>query len=85
MKINNPLQNSSRLKLEKEIELYKSNILRDSTLHYRIKEHNSKYKDDVEVVGVSMFENCTQFNGNITNWNPVGIDFSQMFKSYENK
>lgn len=56
MKINNPHQNSSRSKLEKEIEFYKSNTLRDSTLHYRIKEHNSKYKDDVEVVGGNMFE-----------------------------
>jgi len=43
MKINNPLQTASRLKLEKEIEDYKSGVYKDPTLSARIKEHNSKY------------------------------------------
>lgn len=86
MKINNPLQSSSRSKLEKEIELYKSNILRDSTLHHRIKEHNLKYKDNVEEACISMFGGCTLFNQPLAGWDISNIsDFSQMFKSYENK
>lgn len=81
MKINNPLQISSRSKLEKEIEDYKSGIFKDPTLSARIKEHNIKYKDDVEVVGGNMFDGCTTFNQPLAGWDISNINFMNMFQN----
>ncbi len=85
MKINNPHQTASRLKLEKEIELYKSSVYKDPTLSARIKEHNSKYKEDLKlrlwgdwdltnVTNMSrMFEGCITFNQPLTGWDVSNV------------